>query len=249
MNLKYPEDFINQIIHGDCLEVMPVIPDGVVDMIFCDLPYGMTNNRWDKVISFESLWKEYKRIIKTNGAIVLTSQQPFATDLINSARRLFRYEIIWEKTMAQGFLNANKMPLRAHENILVFYKSLPTYNPQKTYGPVKRKGKTIRRGSTSNYTQVKDNEYIDDGSRYPKSVVKISNGNYQSLHPTQKPIKLVEWFIRTYSNAGDLILDNCVGSGTPPLCCLKNSRRFIGIEKELDFVRIAKARINSINLN
>ena len=235
---------INKVHLGDCLELMKDIPDGSIDMILCDLPYGSTAFKWDVVIPFDKLWDQYKRIIKENGAIVLTAQQPFATDLINSNRKLFRYEIIWEKTMKLGFLNANKMPLRGHENILIFYKKLPTYNPQKTQtGKARNRNVKLINQTKSRYAgynNFRSVSTIDDGSRYPHSVVKFSNWNGSGfvknknpgIHPTQKPVDLFEWLIKTYSNEGDLVLDNCSGSGTTAIACIRNNRNYICIEKE-----------------
>lgn len=250
-----------ELKHGDCLELMKQITDKSIDMVLCDLPYGTTQCEWDKVIPFEPLWEQYNRIIKDNGAIVLFSSQPFTTDLINSQRRLFRYEIIWEKTQCTGFYNAHKMPLKAHENILVFYKKLPKYNPQKwIYDKAQighcRKNSDYKKTSGKAFGQVSKEKaeswiYTDDGSRFPKSVVKFSNqngalfGNTQNAvkHPTSKPIELLEYLIRTYSNVGDLILDNAMGAGSTGVAAIRLKRGFIGMEIDSHFFKIAKDRI------
>ena len=250
-----------ELKHGDCLELMKQITDKSIDMILCDLPYGTTRCEWDKVIPFEPLWEQYNRIIKDNGAIVLFSSQPFTTDLINSQRRLFRYEIIWEKTQCTGFYNAHRMPLKAHENIIVFYKKLPTFNPQKW---ISQNAQIGHRRTNSDYTKTSGKAfgqvskekaeswiYTDDGSRFPKSVVKFSNqngalfGNTQNAvkHPTSKPIELLEYLIRTYSNVGDLILDNAMGAGSTGVAAIRLKRNFIGMEIDSHFFKIAKDRI------
>ncbi|NDC41566.1 MAG: site-specific DNA-methyltransferase, partial [Chitinophagia bacterium] len=181
----------NIIYLEDCLTGMERLPNGAIDLILCDPPYGITDNKWDKVLNPNRLWEQYLRVIKENGAIVLTAQQPFATDLINKARKYFRYELIWVKSMSGGFLNANRMPLRKHENILVFYKKLPTYNPQKT--GEKRDVVIVKpqKGNRcTNYQPTKDYLRHDDGTRHPSSVLHFPNGNRGSLHPTQKPVEL-----------------------------------------------------------
>lgn len=226
-------------------------------MILCDLPYGTTNCKWDVVIPFKPLWEQYLRIIKDNGAIVLTAQQPFATDLINSARKYFRYEIIWEKTQKMGFLNANKMPLKGHENVLIFYKKLPTYNPQKTMAPKDKMswGRTrkTRSGKYEGYTSYNSGTYTDTGERYPSSVIKISNWNGALFgkteravkHPTQKPVELFAWLIKTYSNPGEVILDNCSGSGTTAIACIREDRRYICFEKDLNYFNYSLERVST----
>lgn len=246
---------------GDCLTLMPSIADKSVDMILCDLPYGTTHCEWDKRIPFEPLWEQYNRIIKDNGAIVLFGSQPFTTDLINSQRRLFRYEIIWVKTQATGFYNAKKMPLRAHENILVFYKSLPKYNPQKyIYDRAQighqRRNSDYKKTSGKAFGRVSSAKaeswvYTDDGSRYPKDVVHFSNwngalfGNVKNAvkHPTTKPVPLLEYLIHTYTDEGDLVLDNAMGSGSSGIAAVDLNRDFIGIEQDADFFKIAAERI------
>jgi site-specific DNA-methyltransferase (adenine-specific) len=234
---------IDTVIQGDCLEVMPGIPDKSIDMILCDLPYGTTACKWDQVIPFEPLWKEYKRLIKDHGAIVLTASQPFTSMLITSNLKWFRCEWIWQKSNGGGFLNANKYPLKRHENILVFSGSLPLYYPQKTKG----KPYSCRSSSAGETTQdqtvagwITDNS----GDRFPTSVLIFSNET--GLHPTQKPVALFEYLIKTYTNEGDLVLDNCIGSGTTAIAALNTGRHFIGIEKEPKYVEIARRRIAAI---
>jgi site-specific DNA-methyltransferase (adenine-specific) len=231
-----------QLFQGDCLELMRDIPDHSVDMVLCDLPYGTTSrNEWDKPLDMEKLWPQYKRVIKSGGAIVLFSQLPFACDLISGNRKQFRYEIVWEKNNSVGFLNANRMPLRAHENILVFYERLPTYNPQKGEGkPYKR----IRRNpATQNYGQQErtTSTICENGKRFPRDVIKF--GFERGLHPTQKPVPLLEYLIKTYTNEGDTVLDNCMGSGSTGVACVNTGRNFIGMELDETYFKIAKNRI------
>lgn len=247
------DNYINKIIQGDCLEVMLGIPDRSIDMILCDLPYGTTQLEWDKPLNLKKLWELYERIIKSNGAIILTGAQPFVTDLINSNRKLFKYEIIWQKTQPSGFLDANKKPLKAHENICVFYKSLPTYNPQKWWGgtSTKRTGKSSFRSGHYGRFLDKEETGTDDGMRFPISVIKFSNWNGTLFgdksrtvkHPTQKPVELFEYLIKTYTNEGDIVLDNCIGSGTTALAAIKTKRNYIGIEISKKYCDIANARL------
>lgn len=229
---------------GDCLELMNGIPDGSVDMILCDLPYGTTKNKWDSIIPFDRLWEQYERIIKGNGAILLFSVEPFTSFLVTSNARLFRYDLIWYKTKGSDFLNANRKPLRAHENICVFYKKQPTYNAQKTDGkPYKDKsGET----TSSNFGKFNGNYHTEnkDGKRFPLSVLRFcSENNRGKQHPTQKPTALLEWLIKTYSNDGETVLDNCMGSGSTGVACVNTGRNFIGIELDKDYFAIAKKRI------
>lgn len=237
MNLPF------QLYFGDCLERMKEIESGSVDMILCDLPYGTTCCSWDAVIPFEPLWEQYQRLIKKNGAIVLFAANPFAALLATSNLKLFRYELIWEKPAATGFLNAKKQPLRAHENILIFYKSQPTYNPQKTYGHERKTCKRKDIGSEHYGKQLKIQPY-DSTERYPRSVQIFSSDKQKSnLHPTQKPVSLCEWLIRTYTNKGETVLDNCMGSGTTGIACINTGRRFIGIEKDARYFETASNRL------
>jgi site-specific DNA-methyltransferase (adenine-specific) len=232
------------LIHGDCLKIMPTIPCKSVDMILCDLPYGTTKNKWDVIIPFDKLWSEYNRIIKDNGAIVLFGQDKFSAKLMLSNEKMHRYNLIWKKgERVSGFLNAKKMPLRNHEDILIFYKSLPTYNPQFTEGlPTHKKGNPTKQinNNYGNYDLRPTGDY--GNKKFPKSIITFDRP-HPPIHPTQKPFELCEYLIRTYTNKGDIVLDNCMGSGTTPVACHNLSRRCIGIEKELRYYDIA---VNSL---
>lgn len=228
---------VNTITEGDCLQVMKGIPDKSVDMILCDLPYGTTACKWDTIIPFEPLWEQYKRIIKDNGTIVLTASQPFTTDVINSARDIFRYEIIWERALSGNPFLVKKQPLKVHENVLVFYKKFGTYNPQMTTG--KMRNKKI----TGAFKEIKEVDNITD-QYYPRSVQYHDNADRKNkVHPTQKPVALFEDLIKTYTNEGDLVLDNCAGSGTTGVACQNLKRNFILIEQEPEYVEICKNRL------
>lgn len=233
----------NTIINGDCLEVMKDINDQSINMILCDLPYGTTNNKWDIIIPFDKLWERYNRILRENGVVVLTTSQPFTSMAVISNLADFRYEWIWEKSIGSGQLNIKHRPLLVHESILVFYKKLPTYNPQMTEG----KPYTINRKASefkdANYGKQKDVLIQNKGLRYPKSVIKIGNPRIKNGHPTQKPLEVFEYFIKTYTNEGDLVLDNCIGSGTTAEVCIKTNRNFIGIELDKIYYDIAIERI------
>lgn len=240
------ENFLNKVIQGDCLDVMKNIPSKSIDMILCDLPYGTTQNKWDSVIDLDRLWKEYERIIKDNGAIVLTSQGLFTAKLIISNEKLFKYKIVWIKSKSTNFLNAKKQPLRKHEDICVFYKRQPSYFPQMTNGEAYDKG--IRKDQyTGSYGDFKPRHVKSDGKRYPNDVifyeeqkiddfiyVKTAESEGTVFHPTQKPIELGRYLIRTYSKPGDVILDNACGSGSFLLSAILENRKFIGIEKNED---------------
>ena len=222
------------------MEGMKRIPDGSVDCIICDLPYGTTANKWDEIIPLESLWNQYNRIIKKNGAILLFGQRKFSAKLIMSAINIYRYDIVWVKSRAAGFLQANLMPLRSHEQIMVFYKRLPTYNPQFSEGkPYERKNRGIR----PNYSPIKSLDTYNNGRRYPKDVVEFQHDK-TSYHPTQKPVALIEYLIKTYSNESDTILDNCMGSGTTAIACMNTKRNFIGFEKEKKYFDISMERLS-----
>lgn len=237
---------IQDLILGDCLEKMDNVPDKSVDMVLCDLPYGTTACKWDSIIPMDKLWLHYERITKDNAAIVLTSSQPFTSLLICSNINLFKYEIIWIKHQATNPMFAKKGVLKAHENILVFYKNSPTYNPQieydKPYGGFKtRLGKKVGEVYGANLDSQHRNN--PDGERYPVSFVYFSNPNKNKQHPTEKPLSLCEYLIKTYTNEGDLVLDNTMGSGTTCLAAKNLNRQFIGIEKEEKYFNIAKERI------
>ena len=233
-----------ELWHGDCLELMKNIPDGSVDMVLCDLPYGTTRNKWDSIIPLDSLWEQYKRVIKHNGAIVLFSAEPFTSLLITSNIQWFRYDLIWSKTQGSDFLNANRKPLRSHENICVFYKKQPTYNPQKTDGkPYKAKS---GQPTSSNFGKFNGNHHTEnkDGKRCPLSVLRFSGEhNRGKQHPTQKPTDLLEWLINTYTNECETVLDNSMGSGSCGVACVNTNRNFIGIELDAGYFNIAKKRI------
>lgn len=235
------EQLLNTVIQGDCLTEMKRIADGSIDMILCDLPYGTTRNKWDSVIPLGELWAEYNRVIKDNGAIVLTAQPPFDKMLAVANIKNFRYEWIWEKNRATGHLNAKKMPLKATENVLIFYKNLPTYNPQ---GLIKKETPTIRRGrdNGSNYGKS-DRDALQEYTNYPQNVLQFPSES-KTLHPTQKPVALFEYLIKTYTNEGETVLDNCLGSGTTAVAAINTGRNFIGIEREPEYVTIANQRID-----
>jgi len=222
------------------------IPDKSVDMILCDLPYGTTACKWDEIIPFEPLWKQYERIIKDNGAIVLTASQPFTTKLINSNIKLFRYEWIWEKDQGVNFMMAKKQPLKSHENILIFYKKQPIYNPQM----IDVGKEWIKKDTGNTYREhlgLQEQPYNKKSKgtlRYPKTVIKQSNEKINRLHPTQKPVDLFEYLIKTYTNEGALVLDNCAGSFTTAVACDNTNRNWICIEKEEKYCNIGLTRIN-----
>jgi len=240
---------INKIYCADYLETIKTFPGNTIDLILTDPPYGITKNKWDIIPNFEEMWNEFKRISKESCVVIMTSAQPFTTDLINSQRKLFRYDLIYEKTLGSGFLNAKRMPLRYHEEILVFYKKLPTYNPIMTEG-VRKKGICKSSDNGENYgKRTKFNQTYDDkGKRYPKSVIKFSTGNRtkEKYHPTQKPVALFEYLIKTYTNEGDLILDPFAGSGTTGVACKNQNRNYILIEKEEKYCEIGKKRIKKL---
>lgn len=231
------------LILGDCLEKMWSIPDQSVDMILCDLPYGTTACAWDAVISFDALWEHYHRLIKPNWAIILTASQPFTTALISSNLRMFRYCWIWEKEQGVNFLSANKQPLKVHEDICVFYNEQPTYNPQLTAGKPYISGKGSSGDVTGNVAKVQTE---NEGTRMPRSVIKINRET--GLHPTQKPAALFEYLIRTYTNPGELVLDNCMGSGTTVVASLQCGRRAIGIEQDPGYFEIARMRVATMQM-
>lgn len=232
---------INKVIHWDCLEEMKNIPDWSIDMILCDLPYWTTQNKWDSIIPLDLLWKQYERIIKNNWAIVLTAQTPFDKVLGVSNLKLLKYEWIWEKSQATGFLNSKKMPLKNHENILVYYKKPPVYNPQFT----EWKPYTAKSNSSANkwnYWKFNDNITINEWIRYPKSIQKFTNW-WKCDHPTQKPVALFEYLIKTYTNEWDLVLDNCAWSWTTWVACQNTNRNYILIEKEQEYIDIINKRL------
>jgi DNA modification methylase len=234
------------LYHGDCLDILPTLADKSVDMILCDLPYGTTACSWDTIIPFKPLWDNYKRLAKERSAIVLTASQPFTSALVMSNIKMFRYEWIWEKTRLTGFFTAHKMPMKTHENVLVFYKSLPTYNPIKTQAEEFRidKRKTFN-PTKSHYINVTKERPKDSGFRFPTTIQKFDSVFEVGQHPTQKPVSLFEYLIKTYTNEGNLVLDNCAGSGTTAVACINTKRRYILIEKEEKYCEISARRIET----
>lgn len=243
-----------ELWHGDCLELMKNIPDHYIDMVLCDLPYGCLNKqnknaKWDCPIDLPSLWKEYKRVTKENAAIVLFGSGMFTAELMKSNPIMWRYNLIWDKVQKTGFLNSKKMPLRQHEDIVVFYKKLPTYNPQMTKcEPHKRnhsRGNLLHPLTNNCYGKFVETPTIISDEKYPTSIISISkehcNGKF--FHPTQKPVELCEWLIRTYTNSGDIVLDSTMGSGSIGVAAVNTNRRFIGIEKEKKYYDISVQRI------
>jgi DNA modification methylase len=230
---------------GDCLERMKEIESGSVDMILTDPPYGTTACKWDSIIDLPLMWEQIKRIIKLNGVIVMTASQPFTSVLTCSNLSMFRYDIIYDKPNGTGFFNAKKMPLRNHESILVFYKKLPTYNPQMTHGH-ERKTAGKKGVNSECYGKTITKSHYDSTSRYPRSIQKFSSDKQKSkLHPTQKPVALMEYLIKTYTNEGETVLDFTMGSGTTGVACVNTGRDFIGIEMDEGYFEIAKKRINN----
>jgi len=237
----------DNIYKGDSLILMEKIPSNSIHMIFSDLPFGTTKNNWDKILDFDVLWKQYERVLTENGVILLFAQSPFDKVLACSNLKLFRYEWIWEKTSATGHLNARIALMKAHENILVFYKKKPTYNPIKTRGERKVSSASSKEKSNNSTNYGRVNKYTDYDSveRFPRSVLKFpTDKQKEHYHPTQKPIELIKYMIKTYTNEGDVVLDNCMGSGTTPVGCIQTNRKYIGIEKDNDYFNIASDRIN-----
>lgn len=229
---------------GDCLEVMKEIPTHSVDMVLCDLPYGISSCEWDKKIDLAELWEEYRRIGKENAAFVLMAAQPFTSELVMSNPRMFKYEWTWIKNIAVNFLNAKKQPLRNKEDILVFYAKQPTYSPQFEKGdPYYRARNYLGAKSKAYGAQREVLQQKNNGIRYPKQAIYFDVVNSNTVHPTQKPVALMEYFIKTYTNSGEIVLDNCMGSGTTGVACMNLGRRFIGIERDPDYFEIAKKRI------
>ena len=230
---------------GDCLEIMREIPTASVDMILCDLPYERTRNKWDTALPMEKLWEQYKRIIKESGAILLFADGLFMARLMLAEPKLWRYNIVWDKILKGGFLNANKMPLRQHEEICVFYKKTPTYNPQKTEGKKNHSKKTTGTDNCYGKYNIVDNSEKLGNMKHPTSIVSFQKDHPSvAVHPTQKPVRLLEYLVRTYTNEGETVLDNCMGSGGTGVACLNTGRCFIGIEKDPHYFHIAKERID-----
>jgi len=254
------EDLINSLFEGDCLEIMKQFPDNSVDMVLCDLPYGTTQNRWDSVIDLDELWKQYKRVVKPNGAIVLTSQGLFTAKLILSNEKMFKYKLVWEKSKPTNFLNSKKQPLRKHEDVCVFYSRQPTYNPEMKKGAAYDKGirKDQNSGSYGDFSPV---HVKSDGERYPTDIIyfKTAESEGKVWHPTQKPVSLGRYLVRTYSNPGDLVLDNTCGSGSFLLSAFLEGRKFCGIERNkevelfksesIDYIEVTKNRLIESNID
>jgi site-specific DNA-methyltransferase (adenine-specific) len=231
-----------KIINDDCFNYLPKIKDQSIDLIILDPPYGTTQNSWDSIIDLEKMWKEILRVIKDNGAIVIFGAEPFSSRLRMSCLQFFRYDIIWEKTLPVGFLNAKKMPLRSHETISVFYKKLPTYNPQKTYGH-KRKTAT-RINKSTNYGKADKKISYDSTERMPRSVIKFSQDKQKkALHPTQKPVGLLRYLIRTFSNEKETVLDFCGGVFSTGVAALLENRKFIGVELHSPYFKLGEHRL------
>ena len=242
-----------RVFNGDCLEIMKTIPDCSIDMILCDLPYGTTQCKWDNIIPMNILWEQYRRIIKDNGAIVLFGSEPFSSLLRTSNIKMYKYDWYWLKNKPQGFLNAKKMPLKNYETVSVFYKNPPIYNPQ---GLVKI-DRVVKNTGTKNSTSLKENGdktsannaiknvfYNQEFTNYPTQTLEFSNSSGKgNLHPTQKPIDLCEYLIKTYTNEGDIVLDNCAGSGTTGIACINTNRSYILIEKEEKYFDIINERV------
>lgn len=235
-----------QLLKGDCLVLMQTIPSQSINMILCDLPYGRTHNRWDSIIPYDKLWEQYERVIKPNGCIALFCDGLFMAELMLSNKKLWKYNLVWDKVLPSGFLNANKQPLRSHEEIAIFYKSQPTYNPQKIKGkPNHSKGapKECVNNNYGNFDFVDNREELGD-MKHPKSIITVQKPHPSTmLHPTQKPVEVLEWLIKTYTNEGDTVLDNCMGSGSTGVACVNTHRNFIGIELTDEYFAIAKGRI------
>lgn len=249
---------LDQVFNEDCLIGMDRIPDKSVDMILCDLPYGTTENKWDSAIPLDRLWEQYKRVLKRGGAVVLTCQIPFMIDLANSNREWLRYEWIWQKSNPTGFLNANRMPMKCHENVLVFYENLGKYNPQgikqgrsqvsgshsTNYGEYA----TRYKGLGKNYGEDRHRDYnvqqstYDGLVNYPRDVILFKKEG--GIHPTQKPVALFEYLIRTYTDEGDVVLDNCMGSGTTAVACIRSGRHYIGFETDPVYYDVINERIS-----
>lgn len=254
------KDIKNTLFEGDCLEIMRSFPNSCIDMVLCDLPYGTTQNKWDSVLDLKCLWKEYNRIVKPNGAIVLTSHGIFTAKLILSNEKYFKYKIIWEKSKSTNFLNAKKQPLRKHEDICVFYRKQPLYNPQMSYGEPYNKG--LRKNQlTGSYGNFSPSLVKSEGERYPTDIVyfKTAESEGAVLHPTQKPIELGRYLIKTYTKEGDLVLDNTFGSGSFLISAALENRNFCGIEKnhnatlfkknDIDYIDLAFNRLKEVGIH
>lgn len=233
------------IRQGDCIELMKELPDASMDMILCDLPYQVTKNSWDTLIPMDELWEQYLRVAKPNAAICLHADGMFMADLMKSQPKLWRYNLVWDKKLVSGFLNAKRMPLRRHEEICVFYRQLPTYNPQKVPGAISHsRGDLKKQVANHNYGEHHKTETDQSGMKYPTSILEFQKPHPSiAVHPTQKPVELEEWLIKTYTNPGDIVLDNCMGSGTTGVAAINTGRSFIGMESNADYFNVAVKRI------
>ena len=242
-----------KLLHGDCLEKMKDISDKSIDMILCDLPYGTTACKWDVIIPFEPLWKEYKRIIKDRGCIALFGSEPFSSALRMSNIKNYKYDWKWEKSKPTGFMLAKKQPIRNSEDIMVFYSKQPTYNPIKWFPNErfldKRKTYNKARPEKGQFAGNHKERTPDDGSRLPTTIIGFESFWAKDMHPTQKPVALLEYLIKTYTQEGETVLDNCMGSGSTGVACINTNRNFIGIEKEENYFNIAKKRIEEAEQN
>ena len=232
-----------QLYQGDCLEVMKNIPDKSIDMILCDLPYGTTQCKWDSIIPFDNLWEQYNRVIKNNGAIVLFGSEPFSSMCRTSNIKQYKYDWVWDKKQAGNVLNAKRQPLKIFENIMVFNT--------KTYYPIMRKDKLRKKGGLNKQPEITGKVKLDyttyNDKYYPTAILEFSNANKRNrLHPTQKPVALLEYLIKTYTNKGEVVLDNCMGSGSTGIACLNTNRNFIGIELDEGYFKIAKERLREV---
>lgn len=229
------------LYNNDCLKILPTLSDHSVDMVLADLPFGTTKNQWDHIIPMNQLWEQYKRLLKVGGVVALFGDEPFSSKLRLSNPKWYRYDWYWTKNNATGFLNANRMPLKRVETISIFYPKLPLYNPQKEIG---YKPYTSMTGSkTKNYGKFKSIKTVNDGSRYPTNVLTFNKVN-KTIHPTQKPVDLLEYLIKTYTNENMTVLDNTMGSGSTGVACKNLNRNFIGIEKDPDYFKLAKERLD-----
>ena len=232
---------------GDCLQIMPKLKEKSIDLILCDLPYGTTKCKWDEIIPFDRLWKEYDRVIKDNGAIILFGTEPFSSQIRMSNLKLYKYDLYWHKTLCSNFVMGKKQPFFKIETLSVFYKKAPTYNPQKVSGsPYTVKESHVKqKGLQQNYTFTHKKDYENVSERYPDNLLEFGSlGGKTKLHPTQKPVDLLEYLIKTYTNENDMVLDNCMGSGSTGVACKNLNRNFIGIEKDENYFRIAEKRLN-----
>ena len=235
-----------KLLNGDCLELLNDVDDKSVDMILCDLPYGQTHNKWDSVIPLDKLWKQYERVIKDNGCIALFGQGMFTADLMYSNKKWWKYNLIWDKVLTNGFLNANRMPLRSHEDIAIFYNKPPTYNPQKVLGKKNHTKGKVKQNKNNNYGK---HDFVDNSDKlgnmkHPKSILTFTRPHSSVMkHPTEKPVEVCEWLIKSYTNEGDVVLDNCMGSGTTGLACKNTNREFIGMELDKEYFEEAIKRI------